>query len=125
MVVSRKRMETVIEFIASNVERDLSLSVLASVVGVSQHHFAQLFKQMTGLSPHQYVLQTRIDRAKTHLVDLDVSVGAISRLTGFSTQEHFTKVFRRLVGITPSKFRRTVVAIDEQAVATSKNDPNC
>ena len=124
MVVSRKRLEKVIEFIGTNVERDLSLSVLAGVAGVSPHHFAQLFKQMTGLSPHQFVLRKRIDGAKTHLLDLELSIGEISKLSGFSTQEHFTKVFRRLVGMTPSDFRRTVVAPGDPQKTTSTGDPN-
>src|SRR6266480_8053494 len=104
MVVSRKRLEKVIAFIGSNIEHNLSLSALAAVAGVSPHHFAQFFKQSTGLSPHQYLLRKRIDCAKKHLLDLELSIGEISKLTGFSTQEHFTKVFRRLVGITPSEF---------------------
>ncbi len=57
------------------------------------------------MSPHQYVLRARIERAKIHLKDDKLSVAEVSKLTGFRTQEHFTKVFRRVAGVTPSKFR--------------------
>jgi len=79
---------------------------MAMVAEVSPHHFASLFTLETGLSPHQYVLRVRIERAKIHLKDDRLSVAEVSRLIGFRTQEHFTKVFRRVVGVTPSKFRK-------------------
>jgi AraC-like DNA-binding protein len=78
---------------------------MAKIAEVTPHHLASLFTKATGLSPHQYVLRARIERAKIHLKDDKLSVAQVSRLIGFSTQEHFTKVFRRVVGVTPSKFR--------------------
>jgi AraC family transcriptional regulator len=78
---------------------------MAKIAEVTPHHFASLFTKETGLSPHQYVLRVRIERAKIHLKDGGVSIAEVSRLIGFRTQEHFTKVFRRVVGVTPTKFR--------------------
>jgi AraC-like DNA-binding protein len=78
---------------------------MAKIAEVTPHHFASLFTKTTGLSPHQYVLRVRIERAKIHLKDSALSIAEVSRLIGFKTQEHFTKVFRRVVGVTPSKFR--------------------
>jgi AraC-like DNA-binding protein len=78
---------------------------MAKIAEVTPHHFASLFTKVTGLSPHQYVLRARIERAKIHLKDDKLSVAQVSRLIGFRTQEHFTKVFRKVVGVTPSKFR--------------------
>lgn len=94
-----------IEYIHANANGNISLAAMAKIAQVTPHHFASLFTNETGLSPHQYVLRVRIERAKIHLKDDRLSVAEVSRLIGFRTQEHFTKVFRRVVGVTPSKFR--------------------
>ena len=94
-----------IEYIHENSSGNISLATMAKIAEVTPHHFASLFTKMTGLSPHQYVLRVRIERAKIHLKDHGLSIAEVSRLVGFRTQEHFAKVFRRVVGVTPSKFR--------------------
>ncbi len=94
-----------IEYIHANASGNISLAAMAKIAEVTPHHFASLFTKETGLSPHQYVLRVRIDRAKIHLKDSGLSIAEVSRLIGFRTQEHFTKVFRRVVGVTPTKFR--------------------
>ena len=94
-----------LEYIHANDCGNISLAAMAKIAEVTPHHFASLFTKATGLSPHQYVLRARIERAKIHLQDEMLSVAQVSKLTGFRTQEHFTKVFRRIVGVTPSKFR--------------------
>ncbi len=64
-----------------------------------------VFTRATGLTPHQYVLRVRIERAKLQLENRTLSIAEVSRLSGFRTQEHFTKVFRKMVGVTPREFR--------------------
>jgi AraC-like DNA-binding protein len=95
----------VIEYIHANASGNISLAEMAKIAELTPHHLASLFTKETGLSPHQYVLRVRIERAKIHLRDDTLSVSQVSKLVGFRTQEHFTKVFRRVVGVTPSKFR--------------------
>jgi AraC family transcriptional regulator len=99
------RLNRVIEYIESNLDRDMHLKELAMVAGLSAFHFAKLFKQSTGASPHQYVLHRRLDRAKDLLRKPEMGMAEISLLSGFADQSHFTNVFRRVQGITPSKFR--------------------
>ncbi len=96
------RLNRVLDYINQNSSRELRLWELANVAGMSPHYFRQLFKQSTGMSAYQYVLRSRIDRAKQFLRDPKFTVAAASAATGFSDQSHFTKVFRRVVGITPS-----------------------
>jgi AraC-like DNA-binding protein len=78
------------------------------MAGVSPNYFVLLFTNATGLTPHRYALQVRINSAKNHLKDEKLSIADVSRLTGFRTQEHFTKVFRKMVGVTPRKFRNAI-----------------
>lgn len=99
------RLNRVLEYIRANLGEDVKLSALAATAGMSSHYFSELFKQSTGLSPHQYVLREKIEHAKEYLRDSKVSIIEASAITGFVDQSYFTKVFRRLVGVTPTEFR--------------------
>jgi AraC-like DNA-binding protein len=100
----------VIDYIHANSSGNISLADMAKIAELTPHHLATLFTKTTGLSPHQYVLRVRIERAKIHLTDDRLSIAEVSKLVGFRTQEHFTKVFRRVVGATPSKFREELAS---------------
>lgn len=101
----KPRLNRVREYIENNLENNVSLTELSEVAGVSLYHFAKAFKQSTGATPHQYVLERKMDRAKELLRDPNRSVLETSARTGFVDQSHFTKIFRRLVGVTPTEFR--------------------
>jgi len=98
----------VLDYIDSNLGGNIHLSELAEAAGLSEFHFAKLFKQSMGASPHQYILQRRLERAKELLRNPALSLSDISLEAGFADQSHFTNVFRRFVGATPSKFRSTL-----------------
>lgn len=99
------RLKRVLDYIGAKLDEDLSLLVLANVVGMNLYYFARLFKQSTGLSPHRYVLEQRVARAKQLLHTPEMTVLEAGVRTGFGDQGHFAKVFRRFVGVTPTKFR--------------------
>jgi AraC family transcriptional regulator len=99
------RLNRVVDFIRQNCGRQTPLWELANLAGMSPHYFCHLFKQSTGLSPHQFVLRCRIDRAKEFLRDRQFTVGHAAAACGFADQSQFTKVFRRIVGVTPIQFR--------------------
>ena len=99
------RLKRVIDYVANNLEESISLSQLATIVGMSPHYFSELFKQSTGCTPHSYVLVQRIERAKQRLRDPQCSVVEAGLDSGFENPSHFARVFRRLVGTTPSRFR--------------------
>jgi AraC family transcriptional regulator len=86
-------------------ERDLSLAELASVVNISPTYFAGLFKQSMGISPHQYVIQQRVEQAKLMLSKTDLAIADIALQVGFSSQSHLTQQFKRLTGMTPKQVR--------------------
>jgi AraC family transcriptional regulator len=102
------RLDRVLDYIGDNLGANLSLSALANVAGMNLFYFARLFKQSTGVSPHRYVLDQRIHRAKQLLRNSPITVLEASIRTGFADQTHFTKVFRRVVGSTPTEYRREV-----------------
>lgn len=102
-----RRLQRVLEHVKENIGKDLSVSEMAEVVGMSQYYFSKLFKMSTGTTPHQYVMRQRIERAQELLRDGNTPLVEIATHVGFETQSHFTSVFRRLVGITPKKFRES------------------
>jgi AraC family transcriptional regulator len=103
--ISRCRLKWVLDYIAENLEADLSLSQLSKIAGMSPHYFSELFKQSTGLSPHRYVLQHKIERAKEHLCNPRLSLIEAGFEVGFQNPSHFARVFRKMVGVSPSHFR--------------------
>lgn len=70
------------------------------------YHFMRMFKHSLGLTPHRYVLERRIERAKDLLENSCVSPAEIGLSLGSATQSHCTTAFHRLVGITPAEFRK-------------------
>jgi|SRR5581483_11115928 len=101
----RARVNRVLEFVESHLDKEITLAALAEVAGMGPHYFSELFKQSLGISPHQYVLRRRIDCGKKLLHNPSVSVLEAAVRSGFSDQSHFTKLFRRMVGVTPTKYR--------------------
>jgi AraC family transcriptional regulator len=104
--LSKPRLRAVIEYIHEHLDAELSLDHLAAVARMSPYHFARLFKNSTGLPPHQYVIARRVERAKELLRDRDpLPLAEVAIETGFSSQSHFTRHFKRCVGVTPRRFR--------------------
>ena len=100
------KLKAVISYIHENLERNLGLDELASVVEMGSHYFASLFKQSTGQPPHQYVTSCRIEKAKLLLKNRRLSIYDVCYEVGFGCQSHFTKVFRKYTGTTPGRYRK-------------------
>ncbi|MEL6929554.1 MAG: AraC family transcriptional regulator [Cyanobacteria bacterium J06600_6] len=98
------QLRTIVEYIQAHLDCDLSLNTLASLIHISPHYFASLFKQSTGISPHKYIIQCRLERAK-QLLRQDLAISFICQSVGFKNQSHFTKVFRQHFKITPKAYR--------------------
>jgi AraC family transcriptional regulator len=99
------RLKRVCEFVDANLDRRLSLQVLAQVAGVSRMYFAAQFRVATNLSPHNYVLQRKLARAEKLLSSTGDSIVNIALGVGFQTQSHFTTAFKRAKGVTPNRWR--------------------
>jgi AraC family transcriptional regulator len=99
------RLRRVLDYIGDNLPKDLSLSELSAVAGMSPHYFAEMFRRSTGYAPHRYVLLQRIERAKQGLSDTRYSVLEVGLDAGFQNSSHFARMFRKFVGASPSRFR--------------------
>jgi len=95
----------VVEYIQAHAGEDIALQELADLAHLSPYHFCRLFKQSTGLTPYQYVLRFRIERAK-QLLSRNLDITSVGLQLGFKDQSHFTAIFRKLTGMTPNRWRR-------------------
>jgi AraC family transcriptional regulator len=103
------RLKQVLEYIDAKLGQNIALSELASVANMSLYYFAVLFRQSTGVSPHRYVLNQRVERAKGLLRDPKLSVLDVSISVGFEHQNNFARAFRRMIGVSPTQFRRNLL----------------
>jgi len=86
--------------------REIGISELASLAGLSQFHFIRAFKSSVGRSPYQYVLSERIRLAIEMLSKSDLPIADVALAVGFTDMSQLIRVFRKLIGVTPTAFRR-------------------
>lgn len=96
----------VTDYINDRLTQSIKIKDLAEFIGISQFHFSRLFKQSTGISPHQYVMQQRIELAKKLLKKADRSIAEVALDCGFNSQSHLGKYFRAMTGMTPRVYRQ-------------------
>jgi AraC family transcriptional regulator len=99
------QLKRVLSYIRDRVDDDLTLSTVAGVAGVSPSHFNLLFRQSVGVPVHQYVMQTRIERAVELLTGTQMPVCDVALKTGFANQSHLAFRMRRSLGVTPKALR--------------------
>lgn len=104
--LTHAQCDRLISFIEENLSRSITLADLAELVRYSTDHFARLFKRSFGVPAHQYVLERRIERAKSLLRDRRRSMLEVALACGFSSQAHFNFAFKRRVGVTPGIYRK-------------------
>ena len=87
---------------------DLSLEALANESGYSRVHFVRMFKAATGYSPHNYLLNLRLERVRELLKNRSMSLIDIALESGFASHSHMSRLFHKFVGVTPSAYRRGI-----------------
>jgi len=100
-----RRLRLAIEFMHDNFGRELALEEIASAAYLSEYHFARLFKQITGVTPHVYLANVRLERARKLLAETALPISEIAATVGYQSQSHFTKMFKSVTGVTPRAYR--------------------
>lgn len=101
------KLTQLVEYIDECLDQNIGLSELAQVVNMSQYHFARLFKQSVGITPHRYLIKQRVERAKQLLQQCDLSIADIALRCGFANQGHLGYHFKRLMKVTPKAFLKS------------------
>jgi AraC family transcriptional regulator len=108
--LTNTQLQQAIDYIHDHLGGNLSLIRISETINISPTYFASLFKQKTGISPHQYVIQQRVDRAIVLLQRTDLRIADIASQVGFSSHSHLTQHIKRATGMTPkqlAKIRRS------------------
>ena len=99
--LSAEALRQVRDYVHEHLTQEITLEALGALVHLSPYHFARKFKEATGLPPYQYVLQCRVEQAKTLLVAGEHSISAVAHAVGFAGQSHLTRHVKRTLGVTP------------------------
>lgn len=106
--LSQPRVKQVLAYIEEHLDHELRLQELSALAGLSPFHFARSFRQSVGATPHQYILQRRVQHAKELLLRPEWSIEQVASATGFAGASQFSRVFRQSAGATPTEWRRNV-----------------
>ena len=107
LIIPKWRIRRAQDFIRENLNNGISLKEIADAAGdVSPYHFSRLFKQATGFSPYQFLIECRVLTAQQLLrAQRALSLGEIAFRCGFADQSSFTRCFRQRTGLTPKQYR--------------------
>jgi AraC family transcriptional regulator len=103
--LSPRKLRRAVDYIDANLREDITLADLAQALSMSPSHFAHAFRQATGSSPHRFVIDRRVERAKSLLLATDLPITEIAHRIGCASHSHFSMLFHRATGQTPRDFR--------------------
>ncbi|MGB3535630.1 MAG: AraC family transcriptional regulator [Microcoleaceae cyanobacterium] len=109
--LSDRQILQITDYINHHLSDSLKIQDLAAYLGISKFHFSRLFKKSTGISPHQYVMQQRIELAKQLLAKENLSILNIALECGFNSHAHLGKYFCTSTGMSPKAYRQTKAKI--------------
>ena len=102
----RKQLEKVERYIDRNISSHISVEDLADLLHCSKFYFLREFKKLTGITPYQYLIDKRLEQAKTLLSSPQRNIASVGFELGFNDQAHFTRAFKNQFGITPGQFQK-------------------
>lgn len=104
-LMSGYTLRRVTNYIEDNLTKDLNLAEIAGVAHMSPHYFSRAFRKSTGIPPHKYVVDRRIEKAKALLSNNHLPLVEVGLSVGFQNQSHFTTLFHKRTGVTPKVYR--------------------
>jgi AraC family transcriptional regulator len=104
--LSGRKLRRVLSYIEDHITRDLSLRELASLAGLGASQFKKVFRESVGLPVHRYVMERRVERAKSLLCGSHLPIAQVAAEAGFAHQSHLARLMRRITGVSPQQFRR-------------------
>jgi AraC family transcriptional regulator len=110
--LTRAKLVRAVEYVQDQLNADLTVSGIAQAVGMSPYYFTRLFKESTGQSPHQYVVEARVRKAKELLITGKFTIGEAAHHVGFVDQSHLTRHFKRVFGLPPKRLLESQKARD-------------
>jgi AraC family transcriptional regulator len=104
--LSRLQLRLVLDYVNMHLHEEISLGTLAALTGLTSYHFLRLFKQSTGETPLQFIIRSRMERAKKLLAATRVSVTDVALDVGYESVSHFITLFKRQTGVTPLEYQK-------------------
>lgn len=104
--ITHSRMRLLDEFIDAGLEGPLSVQAMAGLLELSEGYFMRAFKNATGKSPHSYLIDRRLAKARARLRDSTASLPEIAISCGFNSQAHMATAFKQRLGVSPAQLRK-------------------
>jgi len=102
-------MQEAFNFVNNNLSRAISMSDVADYISVSYSHFSRLFRHSAGMTFPQYLLRTRMEKAKEYLAVPHIKISVVAKKVGYGdSAQHFSRDFHKTYGITPSDYQKSL-----------------
>ena len=115
------RVAPILDYIRDNLAEPLSLDQIASQFYLSKHYLCRIFKSATGFSVMEYIIYSRVLRAR-QLLQEGISVQQAGEMSGFSDNSHFIRTFGHLTGVTPGRYAKEHMSSDQIPMRSSRSD---
>ena len=101
-------IKNAIGYIQTNYSRKITIEEIANYIGLNRSYLGVIFKELTGISPQNFMIDFRMDKAKKLLSDISMSIGDVSRSIGYDDPLAFSKIFKKKVGVSPNAYRKNM-----------------
>lgn len=108
-VLNQEMIESIHKYVQANIHDEISIDALAFKMGLSKYYFLKEFKNATGITPYQYIVKMKLDRAVQLLLQSDQSIAEIAVDLGFSDQSHFIKTFSSKYKVSPRRYKSSLL----------------